>query len=65
MATIREVYVTQDDSGHWYVLPIELEKEFIEDLENEDFVDSGGFGHKYGQYMTGGDLNNIKLYAKV
>ena len=56
----KKVYVTQDDSSHWYVIPIELASDFSEDLEDEDF----DFDAKYGKYRTGGDINNVKLYMK-
>ena len=63
MALIK-VNAAQDDSGHWYVIPIELYDEFLKEGEIEDFVDSGGFDNKYGKYRTGGDLNLIQLYAE-
>jgi hypothetical protein len=62
---IQKVRATQDDSGHWYVIPEELSDSFYKDLENENFVDSGEFDIRYGEYMTGGDLNNIQLYADI
>ncbi len=57
---MKRVYVTQDDSGHWYVIPYELKEQFNYDLENED----EDFDDKYGQYRTGGDINLIELYIK-
>ena len=65
MSELRKVKAIQDDDCHWYVLPIEMVDEFYKDEKNSEFVDSGGFGNKYGQYMTGGDLNLIQLYAEV
>jgi hypothetical protein len=59
------VYPTQDESGHWYVLPYDLKDEFSKDGEDEDFVDSGEFDSKWGQYMTGGALNLVPLYAEL
>lgn len=58
-----KVRPVQDDTGDWYILPNELVKQFYKDQDDEDMVDSGEFGNKYGQYTTGGDLNNIQLYA--
>jgi hypothetical protein len=60
-----QVRPIQDDTGDWYILPNEWVKEFYIDQDDEEFVDSGGFGDKYGKYMTGGDLNNIQLYADI
>ena len=59
-----KVKAMTDDSGHWYVLPNELADSFGFDLETEDLADSGYFDTRYGKYRTGGDLNNIQLYAE-
>jgi len=64
-ATIQKVHATQDESGHWYVLPNDLVDDFYKDGDNEDFVDSGDFDAKYGQYMTGGALNLVQLWAEL
>ena len=60
-----KVKATQDENGHWYVLPNEVVEDFDKDEQNEDFVDSGKFDNKYNKYRTGGDLNNIQLYANI
>jgi len=62
---MQKVVARQDDSGHWFVMPNELEDDFDNNLDNEDFVDSGGFDEKYGKYMTGGALNLVQLYAEL
>ncbi len=62
---MQKVKAIQDDSCHWYVLPIDLVDEFDKDGQDEDFVDGGGFDDKYGKYRTGGDLNLIQLYADL
>lgn len=59
-----KVKPTKDESGHWYILPNELSSEFDKDLDDVDFVDSGKFDQKYGEYRTGGDLNLVQLYIK-
>ncbi|GEM_PF-1694239 len=59
-----EVKAYQDDCGHWYLVPVELAEQFRKDLEDEEMADSGEFDAKYGQYMTGGDLNRKKLYTE-
>ena len=61
----QRVKATQDEDGHWYVIPELLYKLFRADLENEEIVESGGFDNKYGKYRTGGDLNLVQLYAEV
>ena len=70
---MKKVYCTKDDSGHWYVIPYEMKKEFselrdkIESMEYSEecqgFIDI--FHQKFNQYATGGDLNNIQLYAEI
>lgn len=62
---LQKVRVMSDDDGHNFVLPLDLAVDFYTDSENEDFIDSGGFDNKYGKYSTGGDLNNIQLYAEI
>jgi len=62
---LEKVKARQDDSGHWFVIPNDIEDDFYNDLHDMDFVDSGGFDEKYGKYMTGGALNLIQLYAEL
>ncbi len=62
---LRKVKAISDESGDWYVIPNELFESFLEDEQNEDFVDSGEFDNKYGKYRTGGDLNLVQLYANI
>lgn len=61
----KRVYLTEDDDGHWYVLPYELSDQFYYDQQNEQLVDSGEFDNKYGQYRTGGSLNLVEFYIKI
>jgi hypothetical protein len=62
---LQKVKAVSDDSGHWYIIPNDLEESFNNELNDEDFVDSGKFSVKYGKYMTRGSLNNIQLYAEI
>jgi hypothetical protein len=62
---IQKVKATKDESGHWYVIPIEIMNEFEKDEQDEDFVDSGKFDDKYRRYRTGGGLNLVQLYAVI
>ena len=64
---MERVYVTQDDSGHWYVIPYSLKDQFnaLLDADEEDYDAQDEFILKFSQYMTGGDLNNKELYAEL
>lgn len=62
---LEKVKVIKDDSGHWYVIPESFLEAFGKEDEDEDFIDTGKFDEKYGKYRTGGDLNNIQLYAEI
>jgi hypothetical protein len=65
------VYATKDDSGHWYVIPVNMKEEFDKLLEKSTSNKEGWetaetqFIDTFSQYMTGGDLNNAQLYAKI
>lgn len=66
---LQKVHVTQDESGHWYVIPVDLKEEFLDRLnvlmeENDPDLEQG-FDEKFGKYRTGGDLNLVQLYAEV
>lgn len=65
MGNLRRVVAVQDESSHWYVIPVEMESEFHEDNENVDLVDSGDFDDKWGKYSTGGCLNLKELWANI
>lgn len=64
-----KVFAAKDDSGHWYVVPSELESKWkklltnLEELEGDDDSDVK-FEEAFGQYRTGGDLNLIQLYIE-
>lgn len=69
---MKKVYVVQDDDCHWYVIPFDLKDKFFEleeimNGENEVEFDEADteFNKLFSQYMTGGDLNNIQLYAEL
>ena len=65
MKKLEEVQVLIDNSNHWYIIPNDLLDEFLEDNKNEDLIYNGEFGRKWKQYMTGGDLNLVQLYADL
>jgi hypothetical protein len=71
---LRAVSVVRDDNAHWYVIPKELHEEFRSLLEkstdtslkdDEMYDAQNKFIEKFSQYMTGGDLNNVQLYAEI
>lgn len=62
---MRKVYAVQDDDCHWYVIPFEMKDEFQSDLEGLSDENIYEWEDKYSQYMTGGDLNLIQLYAEI
>lgn len=62
MTNLQKVHAIKDDSGHWYVIPTELAVEFHNLLNGGERTEEE-FIEKFSRYMTGGDLNNIQLYA--
>jgi hypothetical protein len=62
---MKKVYATKDDDGHWYVIPFEMKDEFMSDLDGLSDDNIYEWEDKYSQYMTGGDLNLIQLYAEI
>lgn len=67
------VYPVQDDDGHWYIIPhsevelFYLSTEAIQSVEPESedwYEELSIFEHRFGKYMTGGDLNLVPLYAE-
>lgn len=62
---MEKVYAIQDDSGHWYVIPLELKDEFNSDLDGLSDDNIYEWEDKYSKYMTGGNLNLVQLYAEL
>ena len=62
---LQKVKALIDESGHWYIIPLDKYQEFGQDEQNEDMIDSGLFDNKWGKYRTGGDLNLVQLYAEI
>lgn len=54
------VVSTKDDSGHLYIIPNELAKEFNDLCYEEDKYKE--FEDKFSKYKTGGSLSNYQLY---
>lgn len=67
---IQKVKAVKDEGSHWYVIPIELSAKFRELTEFENDEDTNfeyekEFNEIFSKYRTGGDLNNIQLYADL
>ena len=65
MEEYQRVYITQDEDGHDYVIPYDKKEEFGRlcevSYESEEFDE---FEEKFGEYMTGGDINELEIYIK-
>jgi hypothetical protein len=61
---MKRVYAVQDNDCHWYVIPFERKAEFFIDLESGDNDEWKYFNEIWSEFTTGGDLNNIQLYAE-
>lgn len=61
---MKKVHATKDNDGHWYVIPVELVEEFDRLLEGGESTEDE-FIDKFSDYMTGGDLNLVQLYAEI
>jgi len=65
---MQKVIATRDESSHWYVIPADLYDEFsklYQKAYEDDYEAQEEFEEKFGQYRTGGDLNNVQLWAEV
>ncbi len=62
---MRPVVAVQDQDSHWYVIPAEMKDAFYKDEENGSVDEYEAFCEKYSEYMTGGDLNLVQLYAEI
>jgi len=65
---IVPVYLTKDESSHWYCIPLEMKELFNELHERAcqgDHEAEDQFISTFSCYMTGGGPNNPQLYAKV
>lgn len=54
--------------GVWYVIPSKMHKQFnklLEKATEDNYDKQEEFNEKFGAYRTGGDLNNIQLYAEI
>lgn len=70
---MRAVQVLQNDSD-WYIIPNDLIVEFSDlsnliyecEQESDEWYEAiEEFEAQFAHYATGGDINNIKLYADI
>jgi hypothetical protein len=61
---LKKVHATKDNDDHWYVIPVELIEEFDKLLDGGESTEDE-FIEKFSDYMTGGDLNLVQLYAEI
>ena len=62
---LKKVYAVKDNDGHWFVIPAELKELFFRMLDSGHKDEYEEFSSVFDEYMTGGDLNLIQLYAKI
>jgi hypothetical protein len=64
MENLKKVYATKDNDGHWYIIPAEMTDEFRRLRDGGESTEDE-FIEKFSNYMTGGDLNLVQLYANI
>ena len=64
MPTLQKVAAVQDGDGHWYVIPFDSVMVFYQLLDGGEEKEAE-FMKNFNDYLTGGDLNLIQLYAEV
>lgn len=66
---MERVYVLQDESSHWYVIPYEERDRFLGLLNSYCETESNEilelFESDFSKYRTGGSVNNVPLYANL
>jgi len=65
MSKLRPVVAVQDDDCHWYIIPKELHDLFLEHLRDGETDEWETFKETWSYCRTGGDLNNVQLYAEI
>ena len=63
--TLQKVKAITDNDGHWYVVPADMEDAFYSMLEYGENEDWSLFNETFSKYRTGGDLNQVQLYAEI
>jgi hypothetical protein len=71
--TLMAVVAVQDEDGDWFVIPTDQHEDFrrLAGRINASFGPEDDarfeeeFETKFRRYATGGDLNNVQLYAEI
>lgn len=68
----QEVKVVQDDDGHNYIIPAESYADFSKWMEMDAYYQDEEAEENrqklqdfFEDYQTGGDIHQVKLYAKI
>jgi len=63
---MQKVKAVKDGDGHWFVIPADQITAFHQMLESSELADDyEAFNDQFADYMTGGDLNLVQLYAEI
>jgi hypothetical protein len=61
---LKPAVAIQDDSGHWYVIPAEMEDDFHTECASAYLNgETDFFDDKYSKYLIGNNLYSVQLYA--
>lgn len=63
MQKFKQIVAIQDYTCHWFLLPPEIVTSFLSDRANREFVESGDFSDKYGEYWVD-NLEAVALFIK-
>lgn len=62
---MKKYFFIQDESSHWYMIPVDLKKRWNELCERCNDEDEDAFNilnDEFAQYRTGGGISNIEFY---
>ena len=62
---LQKVNAVQDSDCHWYIIPEDMLPKFQQLNSSSDPEAEYEFIDLFDQYRTGGDVNNIQLYAEI
>lgn len=62
---LQKVRVLEINGGYVYVIPNNLEEEFLDDYDDCDDIEEGEFNEKWGKFLMNEEFNNIQLWADL
>ena len=62
---LQQVQVLETEDGQIYAIPVDLEDQFQEDYEDEEYWESEECIAKYAKLRMDDGVNDIKLYADL